>query len=81
MADVKEISTDHYESKDRSSSDNSVHKDEESPSSQLEWTPEEEKKLVRKVDLRVFPMMCIVFGLSLLDRTNISAAYIAGKYA
>jgi hypothetical protein len=23
-------------------------------------------------------MLCIVFGLSLLDRTNISAAYIAG---
>jgi len=31
-----------------------------------------------KIDFRVFPMMCIVFGLSLLDRTNISAAYIAG---
>ena len=23
-------------------------------------------------------MLCIVFGLSLLDRTNVSAAYIAG---
>jgi hypothetical protein len=23
-------------------------------------------------------MLCVVFGLSLLDRTNISAAYIAG---
>lgn len=23
-------------------------------------------------------MLCLVFGLSLLDRTNISAAYIAG---
>ena len=31
-----------------------------------------------KIDFRVFPMLCIVFGLSLLDRTNISAAYIAG---
>lgn len=26
-------------------------------------------------------MLCIVFGLSLLDRTNISAAYIAGLAA
>ena len=43
-----------------------------------DWTEEEEKKLVRKVDGRVFPMLCFVFGLSLLDRTNISAAYIAG---
>lgn len=32
----------------------------------------------RKADWRVFPMLCVVFGLSLLDRTNISAAYIAG---
>jgi len=32
----------------------------------------------KKLDLRVFPMLCTVFGLSLLDRTNISTAYIAG---
>lgn len=78
MADVKEISTTHYESRDRTSSDNSLHKDEESSSSELVWTADEEKKLVRKIDFRVFPMMCLVFGLSLLDRTNISTAYIAG---
>ncbi|KAF2787119.1 pantothenate transporter [Melanomma pulvis-pyrius CBS 109.77] len=45
---------------------------------QHDWTPEEERAVVRKADWRVFPMLCIVFGLSLLDRTNISAAYIAG---
>ncbi|OGM41170.1 pantothenate transporter [Aspergillus bombycis] len=44
----------------------------------LEWTNEEEKKLVRTIDWRVFPMLCTIFGLSLLDRTNISSAYIAG---
>jgi MFS family permease len=43
-----------------------------------DWTPEEERKIVRKADLRVFPMLCFVFGLSLLDRTNISSAHIAG---
>lgn len=43
-----------------------------------DWTPEEEKLILRKLDFRVFPMLCIVFGLSLLDRTNISFAYIAG---
>lgn len=42
------------------------------------WTPEEEKALVKKIDLHIFPMLCVVFGMSLLDRTNISAAYIAG---
>lgn len=43
-----------------------------------DWTKEEEQAIVKKADWRVFPMLCIVFGLSLLDRTNISAAYIAG---
>ncbi|KAJ9603253.1 hypothetical protein H2200_012031 [Cladophialophora chaetospira] len=53
--------------------------DEEVPTPpEQDWTKEEEKALVKKVDWRVFPMLSIVFGLSLLDRTNISAAYIAG---
>lgn len=43
-----------------------------------DWTPAEERKVVWKVDFRVFPMLCVVFGLSLLDRSNISAAFIAG---
>lgn len=43
-----------------------------------DWTLEEERAIVKKADWRIFPMLCIVFGLSLLDRTNISAAYIAG---
>lgn len=43
-----------------------------------DWTQEEERAIVKKADWRVFPMLCIVFGLSLLDRTNISAAFIAG---
>ncbi|KAH7398589.1 major facilitator superfamily domain-containing protein [Pyrenochaeta sp. MPI-SDFR-AT-0127] len=45
---------------------------------EIDWTPEEEAEIVKKADWRVFPMLCFVFGLSLLDRTNISAAYIAG---
>ncbi|PPJ59811.1 hypothetical protein CBER1_04326 [Cercospora berteroae] len=43
-----------------------------------DWTPAEERKVVKKVDFRLFPMLCVVFGLSLLDRANISAAFIAG---
>jgi hypothetical protein len=31
-----------------------------------------------RIDLRVFPMLFTLFGVSVLDRTNISAAYIAG---
>ncbi|KAK4608970.1 MFS transporter prlL [Fulvia fulva] len=52
--------------------------DLEQGAGQRDWTPEEERKIVWKVDFRVFPMLCIVFGLSLLDRSNISAAFIAG---
>lgn len=61
---------------------------------QRDWTAEEENLVKytnlnypsfhrlnpprRKADHRVFPMLCILFSLSLLDRTNISGAYIAG---
>jgi len=51
--------------------DNKLHVEED-------WTQEEEQKLVRKVDWRILPYLSLVFGLSLLDRSNISAAYIAG---
>ncbi|KPI44191.1 putative transporter [Cyphellophora attinorum] len=43
-----------------------------------DWSEKEERALVWMVDLRVFPMLCTLFGVSVLDRTNISAAYIAG---
>ncbi|RVX70150.1 hypothetical protein B0A52_05483 [Exophiala mesophila] len=43
-----------------------------------DWTEKEERDLVKRIDLRVFPMLCTVFGISLIDRTNVSAAYIAG---
>ncbi|RDL29807.1 Uncharacterized protein BP5553_10672 [Venustampulla echinocandica] len=43
-----------------------------------DWTPAEEKALLRRIDLHIFPMLCAVFALSLLDRSNISAAYISG---
>lgn len=38
------------------------------------WTPEEEKKLLRKIDLRVAFAACIFFGCLCLDRSNISNA-------
>ncbi|KAF4466485.1 allantoate permease [Fusarium albosuccineum] len=44
------------------------------------YTPgtEEEKKLVRKIDLYILPMMWIMYLLSYMDRTNIGNAKIAG---
>lgn len=43
-----------------------------------DWSAAEEHALVKKLDFRIIPMMSIVFALSLLDRANISAAYISG---
>ena len=37
-----------------------------------------DKTYSKKIDWRMLPMLCVVFGISLLDRANISAAYIAG---
>ncbi|KAK2623503.1 hypothetical protein QTJ16_006504 [Diplocarpon rosae] len=50
----------------------------ETPTSAGDWTPAEEAALVKKLDLRIIPMMSIVFALSLIDRANTSAAYISG---
>lgn len=37
-----------------------------------------EKRLVRKIDLRVLPFLCALYALSLIDRSSISAAKIVG---
>ncbi|KAI1257576.1 hypothetical protein MGN70_000619 [Eutypa lata] len=42
------------------------------------WTPEEEKKLVRKIDLYLLPTIWIMYLLSYMDRTNVGNAKIAG---
>jgi hypothetical protein len=38
--------------------------------SDLTWTPEEEKKLVRKIDLFLLPTIWIMYLLSYMDRTK-----------
>ncbi|OJJ80118.1 uncharacterized protein ASPGLDRAFT_179868 [Aspergillus glaucus CBS 516.65] len=42
------------------------------------WSPEEEKALVRKIDLVLLPMVWIMYLLSYMDRTNIGNAKISG---
>jgi hypothetical protein len=37
---------------------------------QLTWTPEEEKALVRKIDLYLIPMIWLMYLLSYMDRTK-----------
>lgn len=52
------------------------------PAAFLSWSPEEralrEKKLVRKVDLRLLIIMLVMYILNYLDRNNIAAAKLAG---
>ncbi|CAO2647538.1 Nn.00g084600.m01.CDS01 [Neocucurbitaria sp. VM-36] len=47
-------------------------------SGELTWTAEEEKKLVRKIDLFLLPTIWLMYLLSYMDRTNIGNARIAG---
>lgn len=43
-----------------------------------EFTPEEQKKIIRRVDLRLVTMTGLAYCVSLMDRTNLSMAAIAG---
>lgn len=44
----------------------------------IELTPEDERKLLRKIDWHIMPMLCIVYGLNYLDKTTVSYASIMG---
>ena len=41
-------------------------------------TPEDEKRLLRKIDYNMIPILCIVYGLNYLDKTTLSYASIMG---
>lgn len=43
-----------------------------------QFTPEEQKKIVRKVDLRLIPTLGFMYCVSLMDRTNLGVAMVAG---
>lgn len=55
----------------------------ELPSSLRNLTREErlaaEKKLVRKIDFRLLPMLVLMYIMNYLDRNNIAAARLTGK--
>lgn len=54
----------------------------EAPEFIRNWTPEERKRnelhLVRRIDLRLMPMIILMYILNYLDRNNIAAAKLAG---
>src|SRR3569833_293131 len=41
-------------------------------------TPEIERKLLRKIDYNMMPLLCIVYGLNYLDKTTVSYASVMG---
>ena len=55
----------------------------EMPECLVGLSPEErtrlEKKLVRKIDLRLLPMLVLMYIMNYLDRNNIASARYAGK--
>lgn len=42
------------------------------------WSLQEQARIVRKVDFRLIPICGLMYCVSLLDRTNLSNAAIAG---
>lgn len=42
------------------------------------FTPEEQKNIIRKVDLRLIPTLGFMYCVSLMDRTNLGVAMVAG---
>jgi hypothetical protein len=43
------------------------------------FTPEEERRLLRKIDYTILPMMCIVFFLQYLDKQSLSYASVGNS--
>lgn len=51
----------------------------EKPAFETEFTPQEQKKIIHRVDRRLVLTVGILYCISLMDRTNLSAAAIAGS--
>lgn len=45
---------------------------------EVELTPEEDKKLVRKIDLCMFPLMCLLYAIQFMDKTTNGNAAVMG---
>lgn len=44
-----------------------------------QFTPKQERSLRHRVDWRLIPALGLMYGVSLMDRKNVSNAYIAGR--
>ena len=44
------------------------------------FTPEEQRKLIHRIDRRLVVTVGVLYCISLMDRTNLSAAAVAGYF-
>jgi hypothetical protein len=55
------------------------HEEKSSDSESVEiFSPKEARRIRRRIDLRLIPCLGLMYGISLMDRKNVSNAYIAG---
>ncbi|CDO94595.1 unnamed protein product [Kluyveromyces dobzhanskii CBS 2104] len=47
-------------------------------SKEVEWTPEKDAKLLRKIDCMLFPIMCLIYSVQFMDKVTSSNAAIMG---
>lgn len=45
-----------------------------------EWSEQEEKKLTRKIDRKLVPMLCITYALQYYDKAMLSQAVRSGSF-
>lgn len=74
----KDYGDKHLEDASRSLPSDSRHTPSENEQFLQSWSHEEQKKLIRRVDVRLIPVCGVMYCVSLLDRTNLSNAVIAG---
>lgn len=76
----KDYAEERVEDTQRGFSPSSTEKHGQRDSDQLlsAWSIAEQKRLIRRVDYRLIPICGIMYCVSLLDRTNLSNANIAG---
>lgn len=77
--DVEKVDKPYIETVDLAHNDASLashHSDE--VENDIEFSPADEKRIIRQIDLRVTFACGAMYFISLLDRTNLGAANIAG---
>ncbi|KKY24692.1 putative phthalate transporter [Diplodia seriata] len=74
MTDIEKDRVEHIDNIETNGSD----VDYKSGPDDMGFTPSEQRKIIRRIDLRLVVTVGVMYCVSLMDRTNLSAANIAG---